>query len=51
MGTIVAQITVSNALDVTREIRCAVLVETGASGLVLPSAWRERQRPSCAVGS
>ena len=42
MGRIVAQITVSNALDLTREIRCDVLVDTGASGLVLPSAWRER---------
>lgn len=42
MGRIVAQVIVTNALDVTREIRCDVLVDTGASGLFLPSAWRER---------
>ena len=42
MGRIVAQVVVTNALDTTREVRCDALVDTGTSGLILPSVWRER---------
>ncbi len=42
MGRIITPITITNALDPTQEIRCDVLVDTGASGLVLPAAWKDR---------
>lgn len=42
MGRIVAQVLVSNAIEPAREIRCDALVDTGTSGLVLPSVWRQR---------
>jgi predicted aspartyl protease len=42
MGRIITPITISNAFDPTKEIRCDILVDTGASGLILPSAWKDR---------
>jgi predicted aspartyl protease len=42
MGRIVAQVTVANALEPERQIRFDALVDTGASLLVLPRAWKDR---------
>jgi len=42
MGRIVTSVDVSNLLDPQRSIRCDALVDTGASHLTLPSAWRKR---------
>jgi len=42
MGRIVAPVDISNLLDPEKRIRCDALVDTGASHLTLPSAWRDR---------
>src|SRR2546422_10162957 len=42
MGRILTHVTIVNALDPAREISCEVLVDTGAWGLMLPRAWKER---------
>ena len=42
MGRIVASVRIENPLDPDARIRCDALVDTGASFLVLPSAWRNR---------
>ena len=42
MGRIVATVTVQNGVDASKTLRCEALVDTGASLLVLPSAWRNR---------
>ncbi|MBI5091380.1 MAG: aspartyl protease family protein [Candidatus Hydrogenedentes bacterium] len=42
MGRIVSSVRVDNVSDPSRSIRCDALVDTGASFLVLPSAWKER---------
>jgi len=42
MGRIVASVKIDNAADPSKSIRCDALVDTGASHMVLPSAWRER---------
>jgi predicted aspartyl protease len=42
MGRIVTPVFIANALDPSKQIHCDVLVDTGASGLVLPSAWKDR---------
>jgi len=42
MGRIVTPVLICNALDPTKEIRCDALVDTGAAGLVLPKAWKDR---------
>src|SRR5439155_22901513 len=34
--------TIANALDPAREIGCEGLVDTGAWGLMLPRAWKQR---------
>jgi predicted aspartyl protease len=41
MGRIVAQIKVTNALDPAKSLEFAALVDTGASHLTLPRAWKE----------
>jgi len=41
MGKVIVQVTVTNDRDPTRRKRFSALVDTGASGLVLPLAWRE----------
>lgn len=42
MGRIAASVKIENPADRERKIRCDALVDTGASHLVLPSAWRDR---------
>jgi predicted aspartyl protease len=42
MGRIVTSVTIKNASDATKSLRCDALVDTGASHMTLPSAWRER---------
>jgi predicted aspartyl protease len=42
VGRIVASVTIENAADLSQTLRCDALVDTGASMMVLPSAWRNR---------
>src|SRR5207244_3621242 len=42
VGRIVASVTIKNASDLSKGLRCDALVDTGASLMVLPSAWRDR---------
>jgi len=42
MGRIVTSLTVANAVESDREIRCDALVDTGTTGLLLPMAWKDR---------
>lgn len=42
MGRIVASVKIDNVLDSSKSIRCDALVDTGASHMVLPTAWRDR---------
>ena len=42
MGRIVTSVIVGNANDPAKSIRIDALVDTGASHLVLPTAWKER---------
>ncbi|MCY2989248.1 MAG: hypothetical protein NTY19_15445 [Planctomycetota bacterium] len=42
MGRIVASVKIENLTNPAAKIRCDALVDTGASYMVLPSAWRER---------
>jgi predicted aspartyl protease len=42
VGRIVASVTVANAATPSERLRCNALVDTGASYLTLPVAWRER---------
>ena len=42
VGRILTHVTIVNALDPARDISCEVLVDTGAWGLMLPRAWKER---------
>lgn len=45
MGRIVVPVHIRNALHEGKHILCDALVDTGASGLVLPMAWRDRLAP------
>ena len=42
VGRIVASVTIENAADLSKALRCDALVDTGASLMVLPSAWKDR---------
>ena len=42
VGRIVASVTIENASDLSKALRCDALVDTGASLMVLPIAWKER---------
>jgi len=42
MGRIVASVKIDNVADDSKSLRCDALVDTGASFMVLPTAWRER---------
>jgi predicted aspartyl protease len=42
MGRIVTSVKVENLNDPVSALRCDALVDTGASHMVLPSAWRDR---------
>jgi predicted aspartyl protease len=45
MGRIVVNVRVANAFEADRQLDFQGLVDTGSSGLVLPSAWRRRLEP------
>ncbi len=42
MGRIIASVKIENIADTSMNIRCDALVDTGASFMVLPSAWKNR---------
>ena len=42
LGRIVASVTIENATDLSKTLRCEALVDTGASLMVLPRAWKDR---------
>jgi predicted aspartyl protease len=42
LGRIVASVTIENAADLSEGLTCAALVDTGASHMVLPTAWKGR---------
>ena len=42
MGRIVASVRIANVSDPSSSVRCDALVDTGASYMVLPSAWKDR---------
>ena len=42
MGRISSSVRIENVADSTHSIRCDALVDTGASHLVLPAAWKDR---------
>jgi len=42
MGRIIASIKIENIADASKSIRCDALVDTGASFMVLPNAWKDR---------
>ena len=42
MGRIVSSVTINNVSDPSKTIRCDALVDTGASYMVLPRAWKDR---------
>jgi predicted aspartyl protease len=41
-GRIIASVRIENATDPSKSLRCDALVDTGASFMVLPMAWRDR---------
>jgi predicted aspartyl protease len=45
MGRIVVPVSLRNPLEAGKEMRFDALVDTGASGLVLPAAWKDRLSP------
>jgi predicted aspartyl protease len=42
MGRIVTSVRITNVQDPSKTLRCDALVDTGASYLVLPAAWKDR---------
>jgi len=42
MGRIIASVTIANPTSADKKIRCDAFVDTGASHIVLPTAWKER---------
>ena len=42
MGRIVSSVTITNIIDPSQSLRCDALVDTGASFMVLPTAWKDR---------
>ena len=42
MGRIIASVVIENVLAPEKRIRCDALVDTGASHMILPTAWKER---------
>jgi predicted aspartyl protease len=42
MGRIIASVRIENVFDGSKSVRCDALVDTGASHMVLPAAWKER---------
>jgi predicted aspartyl protease len=42
MGRIVSSVTITSIADPSKTLRCDALVDTGASFMVLPNAWKDR---------
>jgi predicted aspartyl protease len=42
MGRIVSSVKIENLTEPSKHLRCDALVDTGASFMVLPSAWKDR---------
>jgi predicted aspartyl protease len=42
VGRIVSSVTITNIADAAKSLRCDALVDTGASFMVLPRAWKDR---------
>lgn len=42
MGRIISSVKIDSLADPTKSLRCDALVDTGASYMILPSAWRDR---------
>ncbi len=42
IGRIAASVKIGNLLSPKKKIRCDALIDTGASHMILPSAWRDR---------
>lgn len=42
MGRVAVSVTIVNPLEKEKRIECDALVDTGASHMVLPAAWRDR---------
>jgi predicted aspartyl protease len=42
MGRIITSVKIENAVDPTKSIQSDALIDTGASYLTLPSAWKDR---------
>lgn len=42
MGRIISSVKIENLSDPAKSLRCDALVDTGASYMILPSAWRDR---------
>jgi predicted aspartyl protease len=42
MGRIITSVTIENIMEPSKNLRCDALVDTGASHLVLPTAWKDR---------
>lgn len=42
MGRIVSSVTITNIADPSKTLRCDALVDTGASFMELPNAWKDR---------
>lgn len=42
MGRIIASVKIENISDSGKSLRCDALVDTGASFMILPSAWKDR---------
>jgi predicted aspartyl protease len=42
MGRIISSVKIENLADPAKALRCDALVDTGASYMILPSAWRDR---------
>lgn len=45
VGEVIVSVTVANVIDPAREITFDAMVDTGAFGLVLPLAWKDRLGP------
>lgn len=42
MGRIIASVVIDNFSEPDKRIRCDALVDTGASHMILPTAWKQR---------
>jgi predicted aspartyl protease len=42
MGRIISSVKIDNLSDPEKSLRCDALVDTGASYMILPTAWRDR---------